>query len=71
MEWKQNYFSRPSVVVASSLHTFIHFSGSLSTDCLLEVGSYTALFANWQIVDTYIALATSSPLHHSRQVCID
>jgi len=53
MEWKQNYFSRPSVVAANTLHTFIHILGVIQQNCLPDVRSYTMLFANWQIVDTY------------------
>jgi len=47
MEWKQNYFNRPSVVAASSLHTFIYILGVIQLNCLLDLSSYTALFANW------------------------
>jgi len=53
-EW--NYFSRPSVVAASSLHTSIHILGVIQLNCLPDVSSYTALFANWQIVDININL---------------
>ena len=56
MEWKQNYFSRPSVVAASSFHIYLHILGVIQLNCLPDVSSYTALFANWQIVDIYINL---------------
>ena len=45
-----------SVVGSSSLLTFIHLLSVIQLNCLPGVRSYTALFAKWQIVDTYFHL---------------
>ena len=45
-----------SVVASSSLLTFIHLLGVIRLNCLLDVRSYTALYAKWQSVDTYFHL---------------
>ena len=58
--WLWNGSEITSLVAASSLHTFIHILGVIQVNCHLDVSSYIALFANWQIVDTYINLLLMS-----------